>query len=79
MTGSETWAVQSDPTGVYLKFDNGGFPLMCASSNVEGPDYNLGVDGKWTVTSIDEDGTVRVDIYQSFNEQWFTVFLTPVQ
>ena len=79
VTGSETWAVQSDPTGVYLKFDNGGFPLMCASSNVEGPDYNLGVDGKWTVTSIDEDGTVRVDIYQSFNEQWFTVFLTPVQ
>ena len=79
VTGTETWAVQSDPTGVYLKFDNGGFPLMCASSNVEGPDYNLGVDGKWTIPAIAEDGTVRVEIYQSFNEQWFTVFLTPVE
>lgn len=77
VTGSETWAVESDPTGVYVKFDNGGFPLMCASSNVEGPDYNLGVDGKWTVAGIAEDGTVRVEIYQSFNEQWFTVYLTP--
>ena len=77
VTGSETWAVESDPTGVYVKFNNGGFPLMCASSNVEGPDYNLGVDGKWTVAEIAEDGTVRVEIYQSFNEQWFTVFLTP--
>lgn len=79
VTGAETWAVQSDPTGVYVKFDNGGFPLMCASSNVEGPDYNLGVDGKWTVAAIAEDGTVRVEIYQSFNEQWFTVFLTPAE
>ena len=78
VTGAETWAVQADATGVYVKFDNGGFPLMCASSNVEGPDYNLGVDGKWTVTSV-EEGVVRLDIYQSFNEQWFTVFLAPVE
>ena len=78
VTGAETWAVQSDPTGVYVKFDNGGFPLMCASSNVEGPDYNLGVDGKWTVESV-EEGTVRMSIYQSWNEQWFTVFLTPAE
>ena len=79
VTGEESWAVQSDPTGVYVKFDNGGFPLMCASSNVEGPDYNLGVDGKWTVTSI-EDGVVRLDIFQTYTgEQWFTVFLAPVE
>ena len=79
IAGGETWAVQSDPTGVYVKFDNGGFPLMLASSNVEGPDYNLGLDGKWTVAELAEDGTVRLDIYQSFNEQWFVVFLTPVE
>ena len=78
VTGAETWAVQSDPTGVYVKFDNGGFPLMCASSNVEGPDYNLGVDGNWTIESI-EEGVVRMSIYQSFNEQWFTVFLAPAE
>ena len=77
ITGDETWAVQSDPTGVFVKFDNGGFPLMLASSNVEGPDYNLGLDGKWTVANIAEDGTIRLEIYQSFNEQWFTVYLTP--
>ena len=78
IAGGETWAVLEDPTGVYLKFGNGGFPLMCASSNVEGPDYNLGVDGKWTVESV-EEGTVRMSIYQSWNEQWFTVFLTPAE
>ena len=79
VTGSETWAVQSDPTGVYVKFGNGGFPLMCAGNNEEGEYYNLGVDGKWTVTSI-EGGVVRLDIFQTFTgEQWFTVFLAPVE
>lgn len=79
VTGKETWAVQADTEGVYVKFDNGGFPLMCASSNVEGPEYNLGIDGKWTVADIAEDGTVRVEIYENYNEQWFTVFLTPAE
>ena len=79
IAGGETWAVKSDPTGVFVKFDNGGFPLMLASSNIEGPEYNLGLDGQWTVASIKEDGTIRLEIYQNFNKQWFTVFLSPVE
>ena len=81
VTGAETWAVQSDPTGVFVKFDNGGFPLMLAGQAgvaADDPNYNLGLDGKWTVESV-EDGTIRMSIYQSFNEQWFTVFLTPIE
>ena len=42
------------------------------------PNYHLGLNAKWTVTSI-VDGTVRLDIYQDFNEQWLTVFLSPVE
>ena len=79
IAGGETWAVKSDPTGVFVKFDNGGFPLMLASSNIEGPEYNLGLDGQWTVASIKEDGTIRLEIYQNFNKQWFNVFLSPVE
>ena len=83
VTGSETWAVQSDPTGVFVKFDNGGFPLMLAGQagvTADDPTYNWGLDGKWTVTSIEEGTTVRLDIYQEWTgEQWFTVFLAPVE
>ena len=82
VTGAETWAVQSDPTGVFVKFDNGGFPLMLAGQAgvaADDPTYNWGLNAKWTVAGI-EEGTVRLDIYQEWTgEQWFTVFLTPVQ
>ena len=82
VTGEETWAVQSDPTGVFVKFDNGGFPLMLAGQagvTADDPTYNWGLNGKWTVTSI-EEGVVRLDIYQEWTgEQWFTVFLAPVE
>ena len=61
-----------------VQFSGGGFPLTIAGAGEKGdPNYHFGVDGKWKVTSIDEDGTVRLDIEQTFNEQWFTVFLTP--
>ena len=35
-----------------------------------------GLNGKWTVTAIDEEGTVRLDYEQPFSDQWFTVFLS---
>lgn len=82
VTGAETWAVQSDPTGVFVKFDNGGFPLMLAGQagvTADDPTYNWGLNAKWTVASI-EEGTVRLEIYQEWTgEQWFTVFLAPVE
>ena len=82
VTGTETWTVQSDDTGEYVKFDNGGFPLMLAGQGdvtADDPTYNWGLNGQWTVTSI-EEGTVRLDIYQEWTgDQWFTVFLTPVE
>ena len=82
VTGAETWAVMSDPTGVFVKFDNGGFPLMLAGQagvTADDPTYNWGLNAKWTVASV-EEGTVRLDIYQEWTgEQWFTVFLTPVE
>ena len=41
--------------------------------------YHYGLDAMWTVASIDGDGTVRVEIYQAPQEQWFAVFLSPVE
>ena len=43
------------------------------------PDYHFGLNAKWNVASIDESGVVRMEIFQSFNEQWLTVFLAPVK
>ena len=79
--GPGKWALVMEGDTVLLQFSDGGFPLMLAGSggSPEDPNYHLGMDAMWTVTSIDEDGTVRMDIYQAFNEQWFTVFLTPVE
>lgn len=81
VTGNETWAVASDGTGVIINFDNGGFPLMLAGAHVAEtePDYTHGLNGNWTVTDIDDEGTVRLDIFQHFHgDQWMTVFLTPI-
>lgn len=79
-TGNEKWAVVSDGDVTKVSFSDGGFPLMIAGIGAPGePNYHFGINGKWTVTSVGEDGTVRLDIYQDFNEQWFTVFLTPAE
>ena len=78
-TGNEKWAVVVDGDVVKVQFTGGGFPLMIAGLGAPGePNYHFGIDEKWTVTSI-EEGTVRLDIYQAFNEQYFTVFLTPAE
>lgn len=83
VTGNETWAVQTAEDGsIVVKFDNGGFPLMLAGAHVDAsdPDFTLGLNGSWTISNIDEDGTVRLDIFQHFHEtQWMTVFLSPVE
>ena len=79
--GQGKWRVVTEDDVVKVQFVDGGFPLMLAGSggSPEDPNYHLGLNAMWTVTSIDEDGTVRMDIYQAFNEQWFTVFLSPVE
>lgn len=78
VSGSPKWSVTTDGGVTVVQFSGGGFPLTIAGAGEKGdPNYHFGVDGKWKVTSIDEDGTVRLDIEQTFNEQWFTVFLTP--
>lgn len=80
VTGSPKWAVVTDGDAVKVSFSGGGFPLMIAGiGNPGDATYHYGIDGKWTVASIGEDGTVRLEIYQDFNEQWFTTFLTPVK
>lgn len=75
------WGVVKEEDKVLLVFSNGGFPLMLAGKGGVTPDdlnYHFGLNEKWTVTSV-EEGVVRVDIYQSFNEQYLTVFLAPVE
>ena len=73
------WALVMEGDTVLLQFSDGGFPLMLAGNGGDAgdPKAHLGRDDKWTVTSV-EEGVVRLDIYQDFNDQWFTVFLAPV-
>lgn len=83
LTVSETprWAITKVGEDILLVFSDGGFPLMLAGNGSVSPDnpaYHLGLDGKWTVASV-EEGVVRVEIYQDFNEQWLTVFLSPIE
>lgn len=80
VTGNETWSVGSEENSTVVKFANGGFPLMLGGAHVDAsdPTYHHGLNASWTINSI-EDGTVRLEIYQDFNSQWFTVFLTPVE
>ena len=79
-TGNEKWSVVTEASVTKVSFSNGGFPLVIAGQKGEptDPNYWFGRDGKWILSSIDVDGTVRMEIYQDFNEQWVTVFLTPV-
>lgn len=79
--GPAKWRIVTDEGDVKIQFVDGGFPLMLAGMGENPTDlnYHYGLDAMWTVTSIDDDGTVRLDIYQAPNEQWFTVFLTPVE
>lgn len=80
VTGNPKWEVISEGNAVKVRFSGGGFPLMIAGIGEPGePNYHFGIDGKWTVASIGEDGTVRLEIFQDFNEQWFTAFLTPAK
>ena len=78
VTGEESWSVVSEGETVYIQFAGGGFPLMLAGQHVDEPDpmRHNGLNGKWTVTAIDEEGTVRLDYEQPFSNQWFTVFLS---
>ena len=78
--GSPKWSVAEADGVAFVQFADGGFPLMLAGDGDDpaSPNYHLGLNAKWTVTSI-VDGTVRLDIYQDFNEQWLTVFLSPVE
>ena len=68
----------SEGETVYIQFAGGGFPLMLAGQHVDEPDpmRHNGLNGKWTVSAIDEEGTVRLDYEQPFSDQWFTVFLS---
>lgn len=81
VSGTPKWAITKVGEEILLVFSDGGFPLMLAGNGNVAPehaDYHLGLDGKWTVASV-EEGVVRVEIYQDFNEQWLTVFLSPVE
>ena len=78
--GPGKWRLVSEGNAVLIQFSDGGFPLMLAGmgDDPNSPDYHLGLNGKWTIYSIDGEGTVRVEIYQEPQEQWLTVFLSPV-
>ena len=81
ISGEEKWSVVTEASATKVSFAGGGFPLVIAGKSKVEPtdaDYWFGRDGKWMVSSIDVDGTVRLEIFQGFNEQWVTVFLTPV-
>ena len=76
--GTANWRIITEDDAVKVQFANGGFPLMLAG--VGGADSvtgHLGLNDNWTVSSIKEDGTVRLDIYQT-DGQYFAVFLSPV-
>lgn len=79
-TGNEKWAVVSDAGATKISFSDGGFPLAMAGKGEPGTEfYHFGMDAKWTVSSISEEGTLRLDIFQTFTgEQWLVIFLTPV-
>lgn len=80
-TGKEKWSVVTDASVTKVSFSEGGFPLVIAGKKkveTTDPNYWFGRDGKWTVSAVGLDGTVRLDIYQDFNDQWVTIFLTPV-
>jgi len=79
VSGTPRWGVFKEKDVVYIQFSDGGFPLMLAGKSgaaAGDPTYHFGLNAKWTVASV-EDGVVRVEIYQDFNEQWLTVFLSP--
>jgi len=78
-TGNEKWEVVSDAGVTKVSFSDGGFPLVLAGTGEPGTEfYHFGMDAKWTVNSISEDGIVRLDIFQTFTgEQWLAVCLIP--
>ncbi len=79
--GKGKWAIVKEGGAVKISFSDGGFPLMLAGKSKVSPDdpnYHFGLNAKWTVASL-ADSLVRVEIYQDFNEQWFTVFLAPAK
>lgn len=79
--GPGKWRIVTEDGAVKIQFVDGGFPLMLAGmgDNPTDLNYHYGLDAMWTVASIDGDGTVRVEIYQAPQEQWFAVFLSPVE
>lgn len=79
VTGNEKWSVVSEGASVFVQFADGGFPLMLAGKHDDPELVHNGLNGKWTITSIDGEGTVRLDFEQPFSSQWFTVFLSPAE
>lgn len=79
VTGKEKWSIVAEGANVFVQFSDGGFPLMLAGKHDDAELVHNGLDGKWTITSIDEEGTVRLDFEQPFSGQWFTVFLSPAE
>ena len=81
VTGSPKWKIVTAGGAVKVQFTDGGFPLVLAGQAgvaPEDPNYHYGLNASWTVASI-QNGTVRIEIYQSWSEQWLSVFLTPVK
>ena len=81
--GKGKWSIVTDNGAVMVQFANGGFPLMLAGEDgaAAGSDtYHHGLNAKWNVRSIDDDGIVRLEILQPWSEehQRMVVFLAPV-
>ncbi|MBR4734751.1 MAG: hypothetical protein IK052_01535, partial [Bacteroidales bacterium] len=77
--GSPKWSILEEGGAVYVQFADGGFPLAIAGENDDttNPNYHWGLNGKWGVVSI-IDGTVRLNIFESWHGQYMDVCLSPV-
>ena len=81
VSGTPKWAVTKVGEAILLVFSDGGFPLMLGGNGkvaADHPEFHQGLNARWTVVSV-EEGVVRLDIEQAFIEQWFTVFLSPLE
>ena len=76
--GSPKWSIVEENGAAFVQFADGGFPLALAGENddTSNPNYHWGLNGKWAVFSIIE-GTVRLNIFQSWSGQYMDVCLSP--